>query len=337
LLKQAQQALPVVIMIDSFGREITYLRISLTDLCNLRCKYCMPEQGVCKKAHEDMMTLEEMIKGVKTALSLGIRKFRLTGGEPLLKKNIIDICRKISELEGVENLCITTNGVLLEKYAKDLKEAGVKGVNISLDTLDREKFLYMTGKDELESVKRGIKAALKEGFEKVKINTVLIGGFNDDEAEKLSKLTLQYPLDLRFIELMPMNREANFGKESFVPLDYLAASLKGLQKIDESSLSAEDKGSVAKLYKYEDGLGRVGFISAVSNHFCASCNRIRLTADGKIKPCLHSEREINIKGLDELSMKEAFKEAILNKPIAHGDLSFGNFTKSARSMNCIGG
>ncbi len=324
-------------MIDNFGREITYLRISVTDLCNLRCKYCMPEKGVCKKKHEDMMSLEEMLQAVKTAVSLGINKIRITGGEPLLKKNIIDICKKISEIPGVNTLCITTNGVLLEQYAKALKEAGIKGVNISLDTLNREKFFQMTGKDEIESVKAGIRAALKAGFDKMKINTVLIGGFNDDEAEEISKLTLKYPVDVRFIELMPMNRDADFDRESFVPLDFVAARLSGLQKLEDDKLSTEDKSSVARLYRYEGALGRVGFISAVSNHFCNQCNRIRLTADGKIKPCLHSEREINIKGLDEAAMKEAFKEAIMEKPMAHGDLSFGNFTESTRTMNCIGG
>ena len=337
MLKQAQQALPVVIMIDNFGREITYLRLSVTDLCNLRCKYCMPESGICKKSHEEMMTFKEMEEAVRVAASLGIKKVRITGGEPLVKKDITKLCETIAAISDVEEVCITTNGVLLEKYAKDLKNAGVSRVNISLDSLDRDKYIRITGRDELENVKRGIDAALTAGFKKVKINTVLIGGFNDDELEDLAGLTRKLPLDVRFIELMPMNKEAHFSDSAFMTTDYALVKLEGLKKIDESKISAEEKRSVAKLYKYEGAIGRVGFISAVSNHFCSACNRLRLTADGKIKPCLHSAAEVNIKGLSHAEIKDAFKRAVALKPNAHKDLTVGNFTESLRTMNCIGG
>ena len=191
-------------MIDAYGRKITYLRLSVTELCNLRCRYCMPEDGVCKKRHEDMLTQEEMLTAVKAAAELGITKLRITGGEPLVKRDILSICRGVARTEGIKEVCITTNGLLLPELAKPLREAGVSRVNISLDTLDEKKYAYITRRGSLEGAMRGIESALAAGFDKVKINTVLIGGFNDDEIPALAELTRQYPVDLRFIELMPM-------------------------------------------------------------------------------------------------------------------------------------
>ena len=198
-------------MIDEYGREISYLRLSVTELCNLRCRYCMPEDGVCKKRHEDMLTREEMLDAVKAAAELGIRKVRITGGEPLVKRDILSICRGVARTEGIEEVCITTNGLLLPQLAKPLREAGVSRVNISLDTLDEKKYAYITRRGSLAAAVAGIKAALDAGFDKVKINTVLIGGFNDDEIPALAELTRRYPLDLRFIELMPMLDDREFG------------------------------------------------------------------------------------------------------------------------------
>ena len=174
-------------MLDSFGRDITYLRVSVTELCNLRCRYCMPEEGVCKKAHEEMLTEDEMILAVRAAASLGIRKLRITGGEPLVKKNIVSICRRAAAVEGIEEVCITTNGTLLPALALPLREAGVRRINISLDTLDRDKFRYITRLGELDQAMAGIDAALGAGFEKIKLNAVLIGGFNDDEIPALAR------------------------------------------------------------------------------------------------------------------------------------------------------
>lgn len=317
-------------MIDRFGREITYLRISVTELCNLRCRYCMPEDGICKKSHEEMLTEDEIIMAVEAAASLGIRKLRITGGEPLVKKNIVSICRRAAAVPGIREVCITTNGTLLPELAAPLREAGVSRVNISLDTLDPEKFRYISRVGELEQAVAGIRAALDAGFEKVKLNTVLIGGFNDDEIPALAELTRRYPLDLRFIELMPMYDSGDFGPEAFIPYTVVLDRLPGLEPM------ATD-GGVARLYRLPLAQGNIGLISPVSAHFCGTCNRLRLTADGKLKPCLHSGDEFSIKGLDYDGMVEELRLAIENKPSWHGALDANNRSRAGRNMNQIGG
>ena len=203
-------------MLDKFGREITYLRLSVTDLCNLRCRYCMPEEGVQKKDHAAMLTEDEMILAVEAAASLGITKLRITGGEPLVKKNILSICRRAARVPGIREVCMTTNGIRLPELAIPLREAGVRRLNISLDTLDGEKYSQITRCGVLSDALAGIHAALEAGYDKIKLNAVLIGGFNDDEIETMAKLTLRYPLDMRFIELMPIG-ENGFGKEAYLP------------------------------------------------------------------------------------------------------------------------
>ena len=317
-------------MIDTYGRQITYLRLSVTELCNLRCRYCMPEDGVCKKRHEEMLTQEEMIMAIRAAAALGIRKLRITGGEPLVKSNIVELCRAAAAVDGIEEVCLTTNGTLLPKLAAPLREAGVRRLNISLDTLDAEKFRYITRIGNLEDALAGIEASLEAGFEKIKINSVLIGGFNDDEIPTLAALTQRYPVDVRFIELMPMYDSGDFGPDAFIPYTVVTDRLPDL-----SPLPAD--GGVAKLYRLPGARGNVGLISPVSAHFCAECNRIRLTADGKLKPCLHSSDEISLKGLDYDGMVETLRSAILSKPKWHGELSYTERSHAARNMNQIGG
>lgn len=317
-------------MLDSFGREISYMRISVTELCNLRCRYCMPEDGVCKKSHEEMLSEDEMITAVEAAASLGITKLRITGGEPLVKKNIVSICRRASQVPGIREICITTNGTLLPVLAKPLREAGVNRINISLDTLDAGKFRYISRCGELKQAIDGIRAALEAGFEKVKLNTVLIGGFNDDEIPSLAALTRIYPLDVRFIELMPMYDSGDFGPEAFIPYTVVLDRLPELEPL-------EPDGGVAKLFRLPDARGSIGLISPVSAHFCATCNRIRLTADGKIKPCLHSGDEYSLKGLDYDGMVAELKRSILCKPSWHGVLDVENRSHAGRNMNQIGG
>ena len=317
-------------MIDTYGRQITYLRLSVTELCNLRCRYCMPEDGVCKKRHEDMLTQEEMIMAIRAAAALGVRKLRITGGEPLVKSNIVELCRAAAAVEGIEDVCLTTNGTLLPKLAAPLREAGVRRLNISLDTLDAEKFRYITRIGKLEDAVAGIEAALAAGFEKIKINSVLIGGFNDDEIPALAALTKKYPVDVRFIELMPMYDSGDFGPEAFIPYTVVTDRLPELCPVPAD-------GGVAKLSRLPGAQGNVGLISPVSAHFCAECNRVRLTADGKIKPCLHSSDEISLKGLDENGMRDALRSAILSKPKWHGELSYTERSHAARNMNQIGG
>ena len=317
-------------MIDRLGRNITYLRISVTDKCNLRCRYCMPEDGVCKKDHAQMLTEDEFITAVEAAASLGITKLRITGGEPLVKKNIVSICRRAAAVEGIKEVCLTTNGLLLPQLGKSLKEAGVKRLNLSLDTLDPEKYAYTTRVGKLDAFRAGLDAALEAGFEKIKLNAVLIGGFNDDDIVSLAELTKQYPLDMRFIEMMPMYDSGDFDKKAFIPctkvLDYLP-----------DAVPAEHDGGVAKLYRLPGAKGNIGLISPVSAHFCGDCNRIRLTADGKLKPCLHSADEYSLKGLDFAGMKQVLEEAIWNKPAWHGDLDALHRSQAGRNMNQIGG
>lgn len=317
-------------MIDKLGRDITYLRISLTDKCNLRCRYCMPEEGVCRRQHHEMMNEDEVVTAVQVAASLGIHKIRLTGGEPLVKKNIVSICRRVAEVEGVREVCLTTNGLLLHQLAKELREAGVKRLNLSLDTLDPEKYAYITRIGKLEQFRAGLEAALDAGFDKVKINAVLIGGFNDDEIEALAGLTMEYPVDMRFIELMPIQDHDEFGESAYVPYSRV------LEKLPQA-VPVEKDGGVAKLYRLPGAKGNIGLISPISAHFCGECNRLRLTADGKLKPCLHSAEEYSIKGLDQNGMMAVFQEAIWNKPAWHGDLDAVNRSKAGRNMNEIGG
>ena len=317
-------------MLDAYGRKITYLRLSVTELCNLRCRYCMPEDGVCKKRHEEMLTEEEMLCAVKAAASLGVTKLRITGGEPLVKRNILSICRRAAAVEGIGEVCLTTNGLLLPQLARPLREAGVRRVNLSLDTLDEKKYTYITRRGSLRQALDGLEAALDAGFERVKINTVLIGGFNDDEIPALARLTQQYPVDVRFIELMPMYDSGDFGPRAYLPGSVVTEHLPELKP-------QPDGDGVAKLYRLPGALGNIGIISPISAHFCGACNRIRLTADGKLKPCLHSTLEYSVKGLDFAGMQALLRQVILEKPRWHGELSVDHRSQAGRNMNEIGG
>ena len=317
-------------MIDTYGRKITYLRLSVTELCNLRCRYCMPEDGVCKKKHEDMLTQEEMVTAVRAAAALGISKLRITGGEPLVKSNIVDLCHEASSVPGIREVCLTTNGTLLPKLAAPLRKAGVNRLNISLDSLDEKKYHYITRVGVLQEALTGIEAALSAGFDKIKINTVLVGGFNDDEIASLAALTRRYPVDVRFIELMPMYDSGDFGPEAFIPYTVVTDRMPELIPVPAD-------GGVAKLYRLPDAQGNIGLISPVSAHFCSECNRIRITADGKIKPCLHSSDEFSIKGMDYYGMLDTIRSAILSKPQWHGELSYSERSRANRNMNQIGG
>ena len=317
-------------MIDQFGRSITYLRLSVTELCNLRCRYCMPAEGVCKKSHADMLTEDEMILAVEAAASLGITKLRITGGEPLVKKNILSICRRAAAVPGIQEVCLTTNGILLPQLAKPLREAGVRRLNLSLDTLNPDKYAYITRIGRIEDFWRGFHAALDAGFDKIKLNAVLVGGFNDDEIVPLAELTKQYSVDMRFIEMMPMCDSARFGPDAYIPFTRVLEALPEAQPVPKD-------GGVAKLYRLPGAKGNIGLISPVSAHFCGDCNRIRLTADGKVKPCLHSNAEYPLKGLNSEGMRVQLEKAIWGKPKWHGDLDAVHHSGAGRNMNQIGG
>ena len=313
-------------MKDRFGRDITYLRISVTDLCNLRCKYCMPESGVKSLCHSDILSIEEIVEIVKVASKNGIKKIRLTGGEPLVRRGFINLCKQISEINEIEDIAITTNGVYLKSMADELFENKVRRINFSLDTLVKEKYNDITRRNDFDKTMESLFYAIKKGF-KVKINVVLIGGFNDDEIQDFVNLANKYELEVRFIELMQIGETANWSKDKFVSNKIV------LEKVPE--LEFDGVSGVAKIYKIKGQKGRIGLISPISCSFCEDCNRIRLTSDGKLKPCLHSRDEINLKDLSGEELEEVFKRGIYEKPEKH-HLEDGK-SESARDMNKIGG
>ena len=313
-------------MKDRFGRNITYLRISVTDLCNLRCKYCMPESGVKSLCHSDILSIEEIVEIVKVASKNGIKKIRLTGGEPLVRRGFINLCKQISKIDEIEDIAITTNGVYLKEMADELFENKVRRINFSLDTLIKEKYNDITRRNDFDKTMKSLFYAIKKGF-KVKINVVLIGGFNDDEIHDFVNLANEYELEVRFIELMQIGETANWSKDKFISNKIV------LEKVPE--LEFDGVSGVAKIYKIKGQKGRIGLISPISCSFCEDCNRIRLTSDGKLKPCLHSKDEINLKGLSGEQLEEVFKRGIYEKPEKH-HLEDGK-SESARDMNKIGG
>ena len=313
-------------MTDHYEREITYLRLSVTDRCNLRCRYCMPACGIEKRRHQDICSFEELEEMARACVACGIRKIRLTGGEPLVRRGIVDFCRRLREIPGVEELCMTTNGVLLSQYAQALKDAGVDRLNISLDTLCPEKYARITRGGVLDQALDGLQAARKAGFQRIKMNTVLIGGFNDDEIPSLVELTRNAPLSLRFIELMPIGECAGWDKAHFIPGQAVLDRIPGLEQVGTDGVSL--------LYRIPGYQGTVGLINPISQHFCPNCNRIRITSDGKLKPCLHSAGEIPLRGLHGAELEAAIAAAILQKPMRH-QLAVGS--DSQRNMNAIGG
>lgn len=317
-------------MKDQFDREITYLRVSITDRCNLRCRYCMPADGACKVSHQEILRYEEILEIVAMAAELGVKKVRVTGGEPLVRLGCADLCAGISSIPGIQEVVITTNGILLEQQAEALHRAGVKRVNVSLDTMNPEKYRSITGGGDIQRVLRGIEAARKVGMTPIKINTVLMGGFNDGEIPEFVEMTREHPIELRFIELMPMGPGAEFGEDAYLPGQTV------LDRVPELRPLPED-GSVARLYQLPGAAGRVGLISPLSRHFCGTCNRLRLTSEGALKPCLHSSQEIPLRGLHGDALREAMVSAILAKPKMHGALDAHHRSQAGRNMNTIGG
>ena len=314
-------------MIDKFNRSITYLRISVTDLCNYRCIYCMGSDGVRKKSHDDILSIEDMTEIAKTAYELGVRKIRLTGGEPLIRKGIVSLCENIRAISDDIELCLTTNGSLLPHYAPLLKKAGVDRLNISLDTLDPARFREITRVGDLNDVLRGLDAALSAGFERIKINTVLMGGINDGDIPLLLELCKDRPLFLRFIELMPLGVCADWDKRRFISADCVPGQFEGVKEVMTDGVS--------RVYRIDGYKGNIGVITPMSDRFCHVCNRIRVTADGMLKPCLHSDDEISLSGLHGDALKAAMIEGVNRKPECHHLIDSG--AETARNMNEIGG
>ena len=285
----------------------------------------MPPEGVKKKGHSDIMSEDEFIAVIRAASELGINKIRFTGGEPLVKKNIVSLCKRTHEISAIKEICMSTNGILLPVFAESLRASGVERVNISLDTLNHEKYSYITRGGSLDAALAGIRAAINAGF-RVKINTVLMKGFNDDEIADIAAITLTENIDIRFIELMPM-------LESFSDGEFMAS-----QKIHDylTELEALETDGVARMFRLKNSLGNIGFISPITESFCPSCNRIRLTADGYIKPCLHSETEIFVRHKNHDEIKALIMQAVTSKPKSHA-LNSKHHTQSLRTMDRIGG
>jgi cyclic pyranopterin phosphate synthase len=324
----------MTIPLDSFGRSINYLRISVTDRCNLRCIYCMPPEGVPQISHREILSYEEIQTVVQAAAELGISKIRLTGGEPLVRADFPELVKMLSRIEGIRELSLTTNGTVLKKYALELKQAGLSRVNVSLDTLQPDKFRYITRLGELKTVLEGIEAAKEAGFEPVKINTVVMRGINDDEILDFARMTYE-GWHVRFIELMPFK-----GVAEFVPSSELRQHISLLGKL-EPCASITSNGP-AIYYRLPGAKGTIGFISPLTEAaFCSRCNRMRLTSDGKLRPCLLGEDEIDLKmplrnnaSMEEL--KRLILKAVASKP-EHHQLGGGNIRLVKRKMSQIGG
>jgi GTP 3',8-cyclase len=324
-------------LIDASGRVIDYLRISITDLCNLRCVYCRPPEGVALIPHDEILRYEEILKIVSVAGNLGIRKVRVTGGEPLVRRGVLDFLSRLTSMEGIEDVGLTTNGVLLMDMARGLKAAGLKRINISLDTLRRDVFKKITGGDRLEAVMRGIRACLEEGFDPVKINVVLLAGINEEDLSEFARLTIDLPVDVRFIERMPFAADEIPGS----PKSLSSGDAVRIIEKAAGKLFQEERGPLdgpARMYRLPRAKGRIGIIDPVTGHFCGICNRMRLTARGTLRPCLLSRSEIDIKtplrqgaGLDELA--GIIRSAVAAKPArsCHGGVGRSD------TMNTIGG
>ncbi len=323
---------------DSFQRPIDYLRISVTDRCNLRCIYCMPSSGVCLMPHEDVLSYEEIYRIVQAAAELGINKVRITGGEPLVRSGLPKLIQMLAEIDAIDDISLTTNGTLLSGYAAELKSAGLRRVNVSLDTLKQDKFNLITyGDSNLSGVLEGIEVAKSVGLNPVKLNMVVMSGINDDEILDFATKTINEEWHVRFIELMPFADEETTASR-FVPVSNMRNRLELLGKL-ETCLPGIGNGP-AKHFRFPHARGTIGFITPVSEHFCFRCNRLRLTSDGKLRPCLLAEDEIDLKqplrsGISSAGLKQLIGEAIARKPLRH-HLAEG-YTPKHRPMTQVGG
>ena len=315
-------------MRDEFGRDIRYLRLSVTDRCNCRCVYCMPDNGVPMLSHADILSFEEMRDIVAAAASLGVRKVRLTGGEPLVRRGIVDLVGMVAAVPGIDEVDMTTNATLLAPVAASLRDAGLTRLNVSLDTLNAARYKAITRRGTLADALAGLEAAYDAGFANTKINCVLIGGVNDDELRPLAELARDRDLTVRFIELMRMGECAGWPKGRFISADEVLSAVPELVR-------AGGQG-VSELYQAPGWKGSVGLIRPMTHRFCSSCDRIRVTADGRLKPCLHSAAEVNLRGLSGQDLVEAIRAGIAAKPRGHR-MDNGRASDSLRAMNEIGG
>ncbi len=324
-------------MLDGFGRRIHYLRVSLTDRCNMRCIYCMPEQGTPFQSGTAVMTDDELLRVIRLFARLDFDRVRLTGGEPTVRPNLVSLVDQIAHTPGIREVAMTTNAMLLEKYAEPLARAGLKRVNISMDTLDAEQFHQITRFGKLDVVWQGILAAERAGLTPIKLNAVVVRGFNENEIAKLAALTLDRPWDIRFIEVMPLGPIADFQLNSLVPVSEMKERIeRELGRLEPLEWSGH---SPFRPYRLYNAAGTIGFISSVSDPFCEGCNRVRLTTDGKIRLCLLRDDEVDIlghlrNGTLEDELLEQIRAGILRKPMGHG-LAENHFPHD--QMSSIGG
>ena len=333
-------------MKDAHGRTIDYLRLSLTDRCNFRCIYCMPEEGVKQMSHDEVLRIEEIEELVRIAAGIGIKNVRLTGGEPLVRKGVVGLVRAITAIPGIENVSMTTNGVLLPQMVDDLKEAGLARVNISLDTLDADQFRMVTRCGNLADALAGIDAALAAGLNPVKVNAVTVKSLDQDFLS-FARLSIDRPLHVRFIEYMPVGDSAGvdgcgWGKKDVIPSEELfdlineRAAAAGLPALVPAGGSKPVGWGPARYFQFPGAQGTVGFISPLSRHFCSECNRLRMTADGKIRPCLFSDEEFDVRAAlrdgGEEAVRAVLMEALGAKPDEHHDK-----VGTERGMSQIGG
>lgn len=329
-------------MFDQYQRKIEYVRISLTDRCNLRCRYCMPEEGIQKMRHEDILTFDEILRIVRALAVLGVRKVRLTGGEPLVRRNIVELVREIHAVEGIEQIALTTNGVLLDEMAADLVAAGLTGINISLDTLKAATFADITRRPVFARVEAGIEAVHKAGLTDVKFNCVPMQGINEAELPALVEhFTRLRPWKFRFIELMPIGC-AYEARLKGIPMAEVRSRLE--QAFGHLRPVQPSKGvyGPAAYYQAEGFRGQIGFIDAMEHKFCASCNRVRLTAEGFLKLCLNAKTGLDLRtllrsGISDENLRMALQQAIYHKPEEHFFQSSAYKEKDSRAMYQVGG
>jgi GTP 3',8-cyclase len=328
-------------MIDSYNRDINYIRVSITDRCNLRCKYCMPKEGVSLLGHNDILRYEEILRIVHTAVQLGIVKVRVTGGEPLVRRGVLEFLKSLKQIEGLREVTLTTNGMLLEECAEGLFEAGIRRVNISLDSLDPEKYHQITRGGDLAKVLRGISLAGRIGFHPIKINVVVIKGYNENEIADFAAISCEKPYQIRFIELMSLG-PAVFGMSDGILNQIVMDRIRSKYDLIAVSETSPTDGP-ANVFRIKGALGEIGFIDAGNRHLCRTCNRMRLTADGHLRSCLLSDNEVDIKsalrsGCNDAELKDIIGKAIASKSESHGHSTEEmTIKKCVKPMSAIGG
>ncbi len=330
-------------MLDKYSREINYLRVSITDRCNLHCVYCRPKEGISVQGHEDILRYEEIIRVVSLAVRMGLVKVRVTGGEPLVRRGCVEFLDALKKINGLKDISLTTNGILLEEFAREIYDTGITRINISLDSLDQDKYFRITNGGNLDAVLRGIIRAEEIGFSPIKINTVLIKGFNDNEALDFARLAVEKPFQVRFIELMPMGKTKLDYGEDYMPASQLIEKIGKHYALEPLKGKKNKSDGPAKIFKIKGGKGEIGFINPVSDHFCATCNRLRLTSDGKLRACLLNEAEIDLKkalreNCSDAELEKLIWDAVLLKPQKHDMVCTDNsLKKCSRIMSEIGG